>query len=107
VKEKEHADDFVHKVEVVRKTISVLADLRLFEEAILFALALPDLNKVEELMEIGIQFQEISSNFVETVLVPFYTSIEFNFAVLEQLYGYLMMNCTQLADVISHEKQYI
>ena len=68
----------------------------MLEEAILFSMALFDLTKIELLINLGIKYNEISTDFVKEFLIPFYSQIENNFNIIEKLFGYCLANTNKM-----------
>ena len=68
----------------------------MLEEAILFSMALFDLTKIELLINLGIKYNEISTDFVKEFLIPFYSQIENNFNIIEKLFGYCLANTNRM-----------
>ncbi len=74
-----------------RKTAQLLERLKLYEESILFYLAIPSEIEAEYLIEVGLDFGEISNEFINNILLPYYSSWNPNFLMVERLFNYLTL----------------
>jgi hypothetical protein len=74
-----------------RKTAQLLEKIQLYEESILFYLAIPSEIEAEYLIVVGLNFGEISKEFVQDILLPYYSCWNPNFLMVERLFNYLTL----------------
>jgi hypothetical protein len=68
-------------------------------------LAIPAEAEAETLINTGIDFNEISHEFIRAVLLPYYSQWSPNFTMVETLFNYLTLTIFDPAQLLESERQ--